>query len=163
MLNLITNRTSQDVERWKTLRDKGWANMSASERQEWLGEIQSTPTASKGMYTHNDLNRVESAVKNIVKMLEESGITVPYMTIKTNWTYKDRLQDSDVERYFSNISTLRGLFEMYNSTPKAPTVKDKLDFTLANDIEKILIDVEEIAVRVIGFRYYSGEIFLGEV
>lgn len=163
MLNLITNRTPQDVERWKTLRDKGWADMSASERQEWLGETLPTPTASKGMYTHNDLNRVEGAVKSIVKMLEESGIDVPYMTIKTNWTYKDRLTDSDIERYFSNISTLRGLFEMYSNTPKAPTVRDKLNFTLANNIEKILVDVEEIAIRIIGFRYYSGEIFLGEV
>ena len=137
--------------------------MSASERQEWLGETLPTPAASKGMYTHNDLNRVENAVKSIVKLLEESGIDVPYMTIKTNWTYKDRLMDSDIERYFSNISTLRGLFEMHNNTPKAPTVNDKLDFNLANNIEKILVDVEEIAIRIIGFRYYSGEIFLGEV
>lgn len=162
-MNMITNRTASDVERWKNLRDKGWTNMSASERQEWLGETSPTPAASKGMYTHNDLNRVESAVKSIVKMLEESGISVPRMTIKTDWTYKDRLMDSDIERYFSNISTLRGLFEMYSNTPKAPTVNDKLNFTLANNIEQILVDVEEIAIRIIGFRYYSGEIFLGEV
>ena len=162
-MNMITNRSAADVERWKTLRDKGWDSMSALERQEWLGEITPTPSASKGMYTHNDLNRVENAVKSIVKLLEESGIDVPSMSIKTDWTYKDALRDTDVERYYSNIATLRGLFEMYNSTPKAPSIKDKLDFTLANNIEKILVDVEEIAARIIGFRYRSGEIFLGEV
>ena len=162
-MNMITNRTASDVERWRTLRDKGWANMSVSERQEWLGEITPTPSAARGMYTHNDLNRVESEVKNIVKLLEASGIDVPKLVTKTDWTYKDTLMDTDVERYYSNISTLREFFEVYQDTPKAPTIADNLNYTLANNIEKILVDVREIALRVIGFKYYSGEIFLGEV
>lgn len=162
-MNMITNRTASDVERWKNLRDKGWDNMTASERQEWLGETLPTPAASKGMYTHNDLNRVESAVKDIVKMLEKSGIDVPNMTIKTNWTYTDRLMNTDIERYFSNISTLRGLFGTYKGIPNAPTVKVKLDFNIANSIEVILVNIEEIMIKIINSRYYSGEIFLGEV
>lgn len=162
-MDLITNRTASDVERWRNLRDKGWANMSASERQEWLGETIPTPAASKGMYTHNDLNRVENAVKNVVVLLKKLNMDVPNMTIKTDWTYKDRLKDSDIERYFSNISILRELFEAYTHIPKAPTVNDKLDFNIANNIEKILIDVEGIAIKIISSRYYSGEIFLGEV
>ena len=162
-MNMITNRTASDVERWRNLRDKGWANMSTSERQEWLGEITPTPAASKGMYTHNDLNRVENAVKSVAKLLEESGMNVPRMTIKTDWTYRDRLMDSDIERYFSNISTLRGLFEGYSSIPNAPKVNEKLDFNVANNIEKILVDIGDIAIKIISSRYYSGEIFLGEV
>ena len=162
-MDLITNRTASDVERWRNLRDKGWANMSASERQEWLGETIPTPAASKGMYTHNDLNRVENAVKSVVVLLKKLNMDVPNMTIKTDWTYKDRLKDSDIERYFSNISILRGLFEAYTDIPKAPTVNDKLDFNIANNIEKILIDVAGIAIKIINSRYYSGEIFLGEV
>ena len=162
-MNMITNRTAYDVERWRNLRDKGWANMSTSERQEWVGEILPTPAASKGMYTHNDLNRVENAVKNVVELLKKIGIDAPHMTIKTDWTYRDRLTDSDIERYFSNISTLRGLFEVYDNIPKAPTVNDKLDFNIANNIEKILVDVEGITIKIISSRYYSGEIFLGEV
>ena len=162
-MKLITDRTLADVDRWKELRDKGWANMSEAERREWMGEINVSPSAAKGMYTHNDLNRVESAVGNIVKMLEKSGIDVPKMVIKTDWTYRDKLLESDVERYFSNISVLRGLFDVYKNTPRVPRITDNLTFTLANNIEKILMDVEEIAIRTIGFRYYSGEIFLGEV
>lgn len=162
-MNMITNRTASDVERWRNLRDKGWTKMSASERQEWLGEITPTPAASKGMYTHNDLNRVENAVKSVVGLLKKLDIDVPQMTIKTDWTYKDRLMDSDIERYFSNISTLRGLFEIHRDIPKAPTINDKLDFNIANNIEKILVDVEMIAIKMISSRYYSGEIFSGEV
>lgn len=160
-MNMITNRTAADVERWKFLRDKGWANMSTSERQEWLGEISPTPAASRGMYTHNDLNRVETAVKTVVELLQNSGVDVPYMTIKTNWTYKDRLMDSDIERYFSNISIIRGVFDI--TLPNAPKISDKFDFNMANNIEKILVAVEEMATKMLSSRYYSSEIFSGEV
>ena len=59
----VTDRTSADVERWRALRNKGWANMTDDERQEWMGVIVPTPAASKGMYTYRDLNRVETAVE----------------------------------------------------------------------------------------------------
>ena len=70
---LITDRTKADVERWKTLRDKGWNGMTEAERNEWLGVIVPKPSASKGMYTHRDMNRVESAVKQISERMRELG------------------------------------------------------------------------------------------
>lgn len=38
MLGLITNRTAANVERAKELNAKGWQNMTASEKAEWLGD-----------------------------------------------------------------------------------------------------------------------------
>ena len=57
-MNLITDRTAADVVRWKTLHDKGWEAMSAEEQSEWLGGM-------KGSYNYTDMNRVESAVKEL--------------------------------------------------------------------------------------------------
>ena len=58
MLQLITNRTAQDVFRWQELKSKGWENMTAEERAEWTGDpvAMSTPAAPRGAYNHTDLN-----------------------------------------------------------------------------------------------------------
>lgn len=162
-MNLITDRTTRDVERWKMLRDKGWGAMTTEERREWLGEISPTPAASKGMYTHNDLNRVESAVKAILERFEEAGYKTPNLVVKTDWTYQDTVWRTDMERYYSNIATLRDFLVVYPTTPRAPTVNKKLDFKIANDIEKILTDVYEIATNLPKAWYYAGDVFSGEV
>ena len=49
MSKFIFDRSFSDVERWKELRNKGWANMSISERKEWLFEVIPSPSAAKGM------------------------------------------------------------------------------------------------------------------
>lgn len=162
-MELITNRTSLDVERWKALRDKGWAAMTTDERREWLGEILPTPAATKGMYTHNDLNRVESAVEAILERFEEAGYKTPKLNIKTNWTYQDAFWRTDMERYYSNIAAIRDFLIVYPDTPKAPSLDKKIDFNVANDIEKILSDVYEIVTNLTNSWYYTGEVFSGEV
>lgn len=161
-MNLITNRTSQDVERWRVLRNKGWGSMTPSERQEWLGEVVPTPSASRGMYTHNDLNRVESAVAEIVGRMRERGCDVSDIVVKTNWTYRDPFTEEDATRYLGNISKLRSFFPMYPTTPLVPSVIEKINFRSANDIEKILVDVSEIFTNLSNSHYYSGELFAGE-
>lgn len=159
----VTDRTTEDVKRWKQLLSKGWSAMTDSERSEWLGELSVSPSAAKGMYTHNDLNRVEGGVAYIIEELNALGHYVPPMTVKTNWTYMDTITISDMERYFSNIATLRGVVGVYPHTPDTPTIYDKLTYEIANDIEKILADIEEITLRGLRFQHYSGEVYSGEV
>lgn len=162
-MELITNRTFRDVERWKSLRDKGWAGMSESERKEWLGEITPTPSATRGMYTHNDLNRVGRAVETLLARIRQAGYKVPNLVIKTDWTYQDTISVSDMEQYFYNISVLRESITVYPYTPQAPTVDKKLDYKLANDLEQILVDVDECSRSLLQAWYYSGDLMLGEV
>ncbi len=38
-LTLITDRTGQDVSRWRELHDKGWLGMTEAEQSEWMGEM----------------------------------------------------------------------------------------------------------------------------
>ena len=160
--SFVTNRTDDDVKRWKSLRDKGWHRMTENERKEWLGEIETTPAATKGMYTHVDLNRVEKAVELISLRLNEWGYGTK-LNVKTDWTYRDTFSKEDIERYLYNISALREFYIVFQDTPNAPNIDAKLDYKLANDIEKILSDVYDIADKLVQHKYYVGEIILGEV
>lgn len=159
----ITNRTAADVERWRYLKDKGWLGMTDTERKEWTGEIDLEPSAVRGMYTHNDLNRVESGVKNIICKLEGMGYTVPEVITKTDWSYRDSFWETDMTRYYNNIKTVRGMIAVSADTPKAPKIGEVLDFQLANDIEKILTSVEKSLCSLSKNVYYSGDLMAGEV
>lgn len=162
-MNLIIDRNLFDVERWKILRDKGWVGMTSDERSEWLGELPTTPNASKGMYTHNDLNRVESAVEVIVGRLIEAGFLTRPLVVKTDWSYGDVLTKEDMSRYLSNIATLRTKAVVYPNTPIAPNVNRTFNYNAANDIEKILSDIDDWLNHKSESSTYVGDIFLGEV
>ena len=133
VVNLITDRTSEDVERWKTLLNKGWSRMSDEERAEWL-------TPMKGSYNSTDMNRVESAVEYIAELFVMAGYSfVP--KVKTTWQAKDRPTIDDMKRYFDNVAKLRSLTDVYSTTPAAPTMKNNMDWQTANDLEQILSDI----------------------
>lgn len=159
----VTDRTQDDVTRWRTLRDKGWARMTDAERREWLGEIVPTPAASKGMYTHRDLNRVENAVGAILVRVAALGYDVPALELKTDWSYTDRFHRDDMVRYLDNIRAIRGLFTVFPNTPAVPSMSKGLDYKQANDIEKILEDVSNVVTNLADSWCYTGEILSGEV
>lgn len=153
---MITDRTSQDVARWKMLHDKGWAAMTDDERSEWLGEM-------KGRYTYTDMNRVENAVKDLSDRFVEIGYLAAPLTVKTDWNRWSAPTVSDFNRYYGNIASLRALVAGYPTTPDVPTVNRRLDYSMANDIEQILEDLENIITKLPQSWYYAGEIFSGEV
>lgn len=165
-MDLITNRSAKDVERWKELRAKGWDGMTELERLEWMGEVDPYPaaTAFRGMYTHNDLNRVERAVAEIASRLCENGYGLTSVVTKTDWSYTDTFGIEDAKRYYGNIEKLRSALVVYNNTPYAPSVENRLTYRLANDIETILWHVDEITVKLINSWNFVGErMELGEV
>lgn len=163
MDKFIFDRSFSDVERWRTLRDKGWANMSNAERMEWLAEISTTPSAAKGMYTHNDLNRVESAIIEIAELFAKIGYEIPVLETKTDWTYTDKITKDEMIRYLSNVETIRKISVLFPDTPKTPTIDKNLNHATANDIEKILNDKFNIANNTINSWWPTGEIISGEV
>lgn len=153
---MITDRTSQDVSRWRELHDKGWANMSQEERSEWLGEM-------KGRYSYTDMNRVENAVKALSAIFVAEGYIDTPLTTKTDWNRWSVPTRSDMTRYLGNIETLRSFVPLYPTTPKTPTVGQRLNYALANDIEQIILDLEDYMARLPNSRCYAGEIMAGEV
>lgn len=155
-MDLITNRTALDVERWKLLHDKGWASMTADEQQEWLGEM-------KGRYNYTDMNRVETAVNTLSVRLRELGYIHPTLTVKMDWSRWSCPTRADMQRYYGNVETLRGACPIYKNTPATPTVSQKLNYVRANNLEKILSDIDEITTSIPKAWHYAGEIFSGEV
>lgn len=163
-LGCIYDRKYQDVQRWRCLRDKGWDNMTDIEQSEWLGEISPIPSATKGMYTHNDLNRVESTVESIATLFRSIGYNVPEMVTKTNWTYTDTITLAEMDRYFKNIETLRKILAVFGDTPKTPDVSENFfNYSRANDVERILSDVLFAINNTVDTWHYAGEVNIGEV
>ena len=145
-MNLITNRTQADVDRLTELASKGFANMTATEKAEWLAGM-------KGAYNYTDLNRVETAVRYLAELL---GVTV---TVKTDWEVTDIPSQTDMARYLSNIRSLRKVNSALSTTPSVPDSMANLTYKTANDIEQILLDIE----ARINSWFRCNEIFCGEV
>ena len=155
-MELITDRTQADVDRWKALRDKGLHGMSATELSEWLGEM-------KGRYGHTDMNRVENAVAEVARQLRSLGYDVPSLSLKTDWSVRSVPTRADFDRYFGNVDTLRGVLPLPAGTPKTPTTESRLTYAAANDLEKILVEVDAMVQKLVSARYYAGDIFAGEI
>jgi len=154
-LSLITDRTAQDVERWRYLHTKGWEAMSEAERDEWRSSL-------KGAYNYTDMNRVESAVQFIADRFSDLGYYVA-PEVKMVWSVSDHPTKADMDRYFANIALLRSILTALPTTPKAPTTEKKLDYQVANDIEQILTDVDRLISSVKQGWYYAGDVFTGEI
>ena len=154
-LNLITDRTQRDVERWRLLHSKGYDALTEAEKAEWQ-------TALKGAYNYVDLNRVESAVAFVANRLGELGYMIS-PEVKATWSITDHPTKADMNRYLGNIALLRSVFPLYPTTPKAPTIAKKMDYLVANDIEKILSDIDRQIATINQSWYYAGDVFTGEI
>lgn len=154
-MNLITDRTAADVERYLTLRNKGFENLTAAERTEWLSPM-------KGAYNYTDLNRVEEAVQYLADKLRERGYRVEIGTAKT-WTMSSLPTVADMNRYLDNVRVIRGAFATLSTTPQVPSVAAGLTYKEANDIEQILVDVNQLLENMMSAWFFSGDLFSGEV
>lgn len=154
-MNLVTDRTAQDVERVLELKSKGWSNMTAGERAEWTAGM-------KGAYNSTDLNRVQEAALYINERLAECGYVAEYVPLKT-WTVNDVPSREELEYYLQNVRAIRDVFVTLESTPAAPTSMTRFNYMKANDIEQILIDIDGLITQMIASYSYSGECFGGEI
>ena len=185
-LNLITDRTPNDVQYIAYLRNKGWAAMTEDERNSFLAPL-------KGSYNASDFNRVEYAAQQLAGLLNSlpaefrsyaagKGVawddlfdvpyTPPSIETKIDWTAQDIPTTSDMERYLGNVTHLRGLLDY--ATAALPASMDKLTADGANAIETALGGLFEAILSLQEDRktlidntaaawFCSGEIYGGEV
>ena len=118
--------------------------------------------ALKGMYSYRDMNRVEGAVKLLAERISSLGYLYS-PAVKTNWAQEDIPEKEDMDRYFGNVAGFLDAIPLYPNTPKAPNTGEKLDYNIANDLEKILLDVNRIAESIPNSWHMAGEIYAGEV
>lgn len=129
-MNLVYDRTEQDVE------------MARAQRG-------TTLTPLKGCYNATDLNRVEAAVTEIAAELNSAGYAVTVN--QRTYAESDIIRRSDFAAYLADVQAIRDAIAVCASTPELPAADAKLDFVGANNIEKILADLDEL----IGWMKYS--------
>lgn len=154
ILELITDRTQSDVDRILEIISKyNSGEITEEEAAEYLSD-------SKGTYKFTDFNRVVSALNYINDRLRESGYNRTIKS-KSNWEMSDYITPDEFNTYLSDVETIRSALAVLPSTPQTPT--GNFDFEKANDIEKILLDVDFLITKTMDNWIYSGEVASGEV
>lgn len=155
MLNLITDRTQADVDRVRQLAQKGFGNMTADEKTEWLNGL-------KGAYNASDLNRVGAAVAYVAGRLTGYGYAVS-VDPRQDWQVTDIPTQESMTAYLADVAALRAALTVAAGTPAVPEDMERLTWQEANNIEQILLDVDELLTRMAAAWFYSGELYAGEV
>lgn len=88
----------------------------------------------------------------------DTGSSTPY-----TWTESDVPTASQMSQYIANINALRGTIAVLSTTPATPKSMELLDYIKANDIEKILVDINQLIINMAAAWFYSGEVYSGEV
>lgn len=154
---LVTDRTQSDVEYVQALAAKiAKGTATDAELAAW------NSAALKGAYNYTDLNRVGFAMQYVAACLVEQGYVVS-VSPKTDWVEEDTPTQSDMQRYLADLAVLRSTFAVLQSTPAVPADMEALTYTEANNIEKILEDIDYLLTNTVKGWLYSGEVFSGEV
>lgn len=154
---LITDRTDADFERWQTLRNKGWVNMTSDECAEWAAGM-------KGAYNKTDLTRVGNALNDLRDRLAEASYMSPNaFAAKTSWAAGEVPTGADLTHYLFCVSAIRDAMAQFPATPPTPENTGGLSIQEANDIEQIVLDIDQLIKNMLAARYYSGDLYSGEV
>lgn len=156
-MDLVTDRSSNDVARWRELRDKGWTQMTAAERTEWLAPM-------KGAYNYTDLNRVGAALNYVRDRLADyTYLPRNAFTARVDWTASEIPTRDELTKYLGYVSTVRGAFSRLPTTPAVPADAVRLNYREANDIEQIIFDVDLLLSNMVSAWYFSGDLYSGEL
>lgn len=120
-------------------------------------------SVNKGAYNYTDLNRVENKVKELNTLLQSYNYIDETLTTKLDWSYSDKFNVSDMQRYLGNIQKIRNAFSTLQSTPLVPTTINYMSYETANNIEKILVDIEKLIYSMKNYFVYSGVANSGQV
>ena len=152
-LSLITDRSISDLTALYALRNKIKSRTATvAEWSEWLD-------GSKGAYNSSDLERVDDAIQYLADLLSSYGYSVS-VSPKTDWTIDDIPCVADVDAYLSDVEAIKAAF--YGTVP-LPDSMNKLTVTGANNIEKLLLEIETYITKMAAAFVYSGEVYSGEV
>lgn len=113
-------------------------------------------------YYAEDLNRVGTAIEYSADRLHEFGFAVA-VSPKTDWTVQGLPVKSQMERYLADVSALRDSLPLPVETPQVPASMAGLDYNGANNIEKILLQLDRMLDNTAAAWYYTGDLYAGEI
>lgn len=115
---------------------------------------------AKGTYNATDINRVESMVRNIQKILVSCGY-VSDLATNIGWMKDHVPLKSDMVRYLGNVKALASMIPYALAPVELPESMEKLTYIGANNIEKTLYDLGKAAESIEANWFYSGMIESG--
>ena len=79
------------------------------------------------------------------------------------WSKGDTPNEEQMAAYLANMVALRAVLDMPSTTPAVPADMALLTYIEANNIERILVDINQLLLNAAEAWFYSGEIYCGEV
>lgn len=131
---MIIDRTAQDVENARTLRDSKVKAFEILTQEE-------IDTLERGAITKNTINRIENKQAELKELLNEAGYWGTPIINKI-WTGNDWLYREERQRILDNLNVLKQAYFTYTDTPATPDTR--LDYINLNAVEKILDDLERM-------------------
>lgn len=120
-----------------------------------------TDRGSGTFYNASDLNRVGDAVRYLAKRFTDYGYAVA-VSPKADWSESDTPTTGQMETYRLNIANLRAVIAIMASTPETPETMRALDYVKANNIERILQDLDTLITNMAQAWFFSGDLYAGE-
>lgn len=115
-------------------------------------------------YGHEDMNRVADAMEHVAARLQACGCAIEVSPER--FSREDMPTESILAHYLEQLRIIRSELAVFITTPPVPGVSSERPYMTvqeANDIEKILVDVDQLITNMIAAYYYSGELYGGEV
>lgn len=136
---LITDRTQADVDAVKALSAKDMSTWTPAEVTAYLAGM-------KGSYNAQDLNRVGQACAYLYNLMDSMGYAVPnYTALKTDWAREDVPTQSQMTTYLSTVAAIKAV---WSAAQTIPATMDNLGYEGANNIEKLLAEVDSQLSRI---------------
>lgn len=142
---LIYDRTNSDLEIPKECMKKNIPFPKDNLRYSW---------------DYRALNRTEEAMEYVNEIFKELGY-FQNMQFKTDWS-NEEITRKEAERYINNLKTLRDYLKMESTTPLVPNTMNGMSIDKANDIEKILFDINELLEKMTANFRYANDLYCGE-
>lgn len=90
-------------------------------------------------WDYRALNRTEQAMEYVDSIFKELGY-YKNMKFKTDWL-NDEITRTEAQRYIENLTVLRNFILMPSTSPDVPTTINGMTIGRANDIEKLIFDI----------------------
>lgn len=151
--DLIYDRTLADRQRVLALRAKGIQGMTVAELAEYTSGM-------KGAYNVSDLTRVKEAMEYIAERLRGYGWALTLEAMQT-FVRGDKPLEEQLAPYLRNLSKLRSSLTVPATTPAVPPDMECLTWQDANDIEKILADIDQLLTNAAAACRHCGAAVCG--
>lgn len=112
----------------------------------------------KAYISYTDLNRVEEAITYLKQLLAKYGYN--FTTQEKKWLITDFRKNEDMARLKSNIDNLRNAYP-YLASPITPNPIKYESIQEANDIERILYEINKLIEKMVYVFRYTNTFNLG--